>query len=46
MSEKLLDYREALERLGGDEEFLKELLDELISQIDENIESLKETVRK
>jgi len=41
MSEKLLDYNEALERLGGDEEFLNELLNELINQVNENTDQIK-----
>jgi HPt (histidine-containing phosphotransfer) domain-containing protein len=45
MSDKLLDYREALDRLGGDEEFLKELLAELITQVDDNLDGLREAVR-
>lgn len=44
MSEKLLDYNEALERLGGDEEFLTELLYELIGQVNENVIKIKEAI--
>lgn len=45
MSVKLLDYTAALERLGGDEEFLLELLHELISLIDGNIDSIRAAVK-
>ena len=41
MSGKLLDYQEALDRLGGDEEFLNELLQELLIQIDQNFNEIK-----
>lgn len=44
MAEKLLDFNEALDRLGGDAEFLTELLFELLSQIDQNFEELKKAV--
>jgi HPt (histidine-containing phosphotransfer) domain-containing protein len=46
MAEKLLDFNEALERLGGDTEFLTELLHELLSQIDQNFEELKKAVNE
>ncbi len=45
MSEKLLDYNEALTRLGGDEQFLNELLAELIYQVDENVGKIKEAIQ-
>lgn len=41
MSGKLIDYQEALNRLGGDEEFLNELLHELLIQIDQNFDEIK-----
>ena len=41
MNGKLLDYHEALDRLGGDEEFLNELLQELLIQIDQNFNEIK-----
>ena len=44
MSRKLLDYQEALVRLGGDEEFLNELLHELLIQIDQNFDEIKEAI--
>ncbi len=39
--EALIDYNEALERLGGDEEFLVELLGELSNQITDNLATLE-----
>ena len=45
MSEKLLDYKEALQRLGDDEQFLNELLVELIYQVDENVGKIKEAIK-
>ena len=44
MSENLIDYQEALERLGGDEEFLKELLHELVDQFDQNFDEIKHAI--
>lgn len=44
MSEKLLDFDEALERLGGDAEFLTELLEELLYQVDQNYEEIKRAI--
>lgn len=44
MSEKLLDYKEALERLGDDSDFLNELLLELISQVDKSFEKFKTAI--
>ncbi len=44
MAEELINYPEALERLGGDEEFLLELLQELLVQVDENLPSIKNAV--
>lgn len=44
MAEKLLDFDEALERLGGDAEFLTELLYELLSQIDQNFGEIKKAI--
>lgn len=45
MADHLLDYDEALERLGGDEEFLNELLEELLSQVDSNLDSIENAVK-
>ena len=39
--EVLINYDEALERLGGDEEFLVELLGELSSQISDNLVTIE-----
>jgi len=44
MSENLIDYDEAVERLGGDEEFLIELLNELVEQVNENYDTLKSAI--
>ncbi|KAA3617733.1 MAG: hypothetical protein D8M58_00745 [Calditrichaeota bacterium] len=44
MSGKLIDYQEALDRLGGDEEFLNELLQELLIQIDQNFDEIKKAI--
>ncbi len=44
MSAKLIDYQEALDRLGGDEEFLTELLHELLIQIDQNFSEMKQAI--
>ncbi|MCB0282067.1 MAG: Hpt domain-containing protein [Calditrichae bacterium] len=44
MAEKLLDFNEALDRLGGDAEFLTELLYELLSQIDQNFSEIKNAI--
>lgn len=40
MVTKLIDFEVALNRLGNDEEFLLEMLDELIIQFDESIPDL------
>ncbi len=44
MEEQILDYEGALERLGGDEEFLLELLEEMLIQLDSGLLELKEAV--
>ena len=44
MTQQLFDYKQALERLGGDEEFLNELLEELVTQVDESLVSLKQAI--
>ncbi len=44
--ELLIDYDGALDRLGGDEEFLIELLHELCKQIDESVKDIKEMLAK
>jgi HPt (histidine-containing phosphotransfer) domain-containing protein len=44
MAGKLIDYKEALDRLGGDEEFLTELLHELLVQIDQNFSQIKRAI--
>lgn len=45
MAQPLFDYNKALERLGGDGEFLNELLTDLVIQIDENIENLRQAIK-
>lgn len=44
MEKQLLDLNAALERLGGDKEFLIELLGDLIQQVDQNLPELKKAV--
>jgi len=44
MSE-LIDYEGALERLGGDAEFLAELLEEMVGQIGERLTDLEQAVQ-
>ncbi len=44
MEKQLLDLETALERLGGDKEFLIELLEELVQQIDQTLPELKSAV--
>ena len=46
MSDNLINYEEALERLGGDKEFLLEMLEEMVNQIDESIEPLQTAFQK
>lgn len=45
MENKLFDLEVALERIGGDREFLFELLHELMGQMEENTESLEAAVK-
>lgn len=45
MEDKLIDYEGALDRLGGDAEFLAELLGEMTIQVDSQFEILKEAVQ-
>lgn len=44
MGTELINYESALDRLGGDTDFLNELLDEMLGQIDSDMEKLKEAV--
>lgn len=44
MQEALIDWEGALDRLGGDKEFLIELLHELVSQINHEFDNLKKAV--
>jgi two-component system, sensor histidine kinase and response regulator len=44
MNQELLNYNKALERIGGDAEFLIELLTDLVNQVDENMENLKQAI--
>lgn len=41
----LINYESALERLGGDKEFLSELLTEMINQVDQQFDELDEAVK-
>ncbi len=44
MEKKVIDLETALERLGGDKEFLIELLGELIKQIEISLPDLKKAI--
>ena len=44
MSASVININEALERIGGDKEFLFELLDEFAQQVDENLPLLKKAI--
>lgn len=44
MQESLIDMESALERIGGDEEFLVELLNDLLEQLDENIPAIRQAI--
>jgi len=44
MTQELLDYKKALERIGGDTEFLIELLTDLVNQVDNSLDSLKQAI--
>lgn len=44
MGQELLDYNKALQRIGGDDEFLIELLSDLVSQVDDCLHRLKQAV--
>ena len=46
MTEPLIDYNEALERLGGDRDFLNELLYELVEQVEQNLNFLKTAIKE
>lgn len=45
MEEKLFDFEVALDRLGGDREFLFELLDEMNNLMDPTLEKLQTAVK-
>jgi len=44
MDTELINYESALDRLGGDTEFLHELLGEMLGQIESDMEMLKEAI--
>lgn len=44
MKTELINYEGALERLGGDKEFLAELLDEMVVQVETQFQVLKEAI--
>jgi len=46
MAEALIDFENAMERLGDDKEFLIELLNELIEQVNSSQDSLKAAVEE
>ena len=46
MDIELINYEGALDRLGGDREFLAELLEEMIKQVDMQFQALNEAVEK
>jgi len=44
MNTTVMDYQSALERIGGDNEFLIELLDEMMLQLDDGVEIIKKAI--
>lgn len=46
MEKKVIDWDTAIERLGGDKEFLIELLNELVEQIDQSMPDLKTAIEQ
>lgn len=46
MVKKVIDWETAIERLGGDKEFLIELLNELVEQIDQSLPDLKTAIEQ
>jgi hypothetical protein len=44
MSTEVIDWDEAMQQCGDDEEFLKELLDDLRSETDTQMEKIAETI--
>ncbi len=44
MSDTLINYEEALERVGGDQQFLGELLQEMVKQVDSSIPELEKAI--
>ncbi len=44
MENKIIDWETAIERLGGDRDFLIELLNELVEQIDQTMPELKQAI--
>ena len=46
MEKKVIDWETAVERLGGDKEFLIELLNELVEQIDQSMPGLKQAIEQ
>ncbi|MHB2156434.1 Hpt domain-containing protein [Calditrichota bacterium GD2] len=46
MEKKIIDWETAIERLGGDKEFLVELLNELVDQIEQSLPELKTAIEQ
>ncbi len=46
MEKKVIDWETAIERLGGDKDFLIELLNELIEQMDQSLPELKQAIEQ
>ncbi len=44
MAYELIDYEGALDRLGDDPEFLAELLDEMVKQLDESLPDMEKVI--
>lgn len=45
MQAQLIDYEGALDRLGGDEEFLSELLNEMVEQLKSELSALNSAIQ-
>jgi hypothetical protein len=45
MSDEVIDWHEAMQQCGEDEEFLRELLDDLRSETDTQMDKMEETIK-